>query len=432
MLILVVMKIIHTADWHLGQTFFEYDRRAEHVLFLRWLREQVSIHGVDVLLIAGDVFDSPNPSADSQRMYYRFLCDITSENPDLQIVITAGNHDSANRLESPTDLLDMIHVSVRGVVRRTPEGDFDLDYLTVPLHGGGICLAVPYLRQGDYPTAESYGFGVKKLYDALYDYARAKANGGPIIAMGHLQATGSEISEDDRSERTVIGGLECVSPDAFSSGIAYTALGHLHRAQRVSGRENVRYSGAPIAMSFAERNNKQGVVLVTVGEEATHTENTDVGMAEEEVMTESAIVNHMQIDRLAFQSPVPLISIPKTALPLADVLEEINHLPAGPVLDDSPFLEIKVRVEGPEPSLRYQIEQALEGKAVRLARIALTTPEQQIAQEKISYEQLQTMCPLDIAEDVYERNYGGHEMPEELKEMLQQVIREVENEDISH
>ena len=98
------------------------------------------------------------------------------------------------------------------------------------------------------------------MYEKLYDLVPDKHL--PVIAMGHLQATGSEISENDRSERTVIGGLECVSPDAFGSGITYTALRHLHRAQRVSGRENVRYAGAPIPMSFAEKNNRQGVVFI--------------------------------------------------------------------------------------------------------------------------------------------------------------------------
>ncbi len=407
------MKIIHTADWHLGQTFFECDRKAEHDLFLQWLRNQVKEHQVDVLLIAGDVFDSPNPSAESQRVYYRFLCDITSENPHLQVIITAGNHDSAQRLESPTALLDLIHVSVRGTVRRTPEGDFDLDYLTVPLLQGGVCMAVPYLRQGDYPAAASYGEGVKALYDQLYAYAQTQAGGGPIIAMGHLQATGSEISANDRSERTVIGGLECVSPAAFDEGILYTALGHLHRGQRVSGREQVRYSGAPIPMSFAEKYNKQGVVLVALGEDS---------LPGEEVT----------ITRLAFEAPVPLLSIPKVPELLPEVLEAIAQLPVGPVLSNSPFLEIKVRVTGPEPSLRYQIEQALEGKAVRLSRIALTAPEQQVVQEKMNYEQLKSMSALDIAADVYKRNYGGQDMPEELKSMLQQVIREVEHEDISY
>ncbi|MDR0843727.1 MAG: exonuclease subunit SbcD, partial [Tannerella sp.] len=88
------MKLLHTADWHIGQTFYEYDRKAEHLQFLAWLRRQISDLSVDALLIAGDVFDSPNPSAESQRMFYRFLREVTSENPQLQVVIIAGNHDS--------------------------------------------------------------------------------------------------------------------------------------------------------------------------------------------------------------------------------------------------------------------------------------------------------------------------------------------------
>lgn len=90
------MKILHTADWH-PATFYEYDRREEHLHFLEWLKQQIRQHEIDVLLIAGDVFDSPNPSAESQRMYYRFLREVTSENPSLQIIIIAGNHDSAAR-----------------------------------------------------------------------------------------------------------------------------------------------------------------------------------------------------------------------------------------------------------------------------------------------------------------------------------------------
>ena len=111
------MKILHTADWHLGQTFYEYDRREEHLHFLEWLKQQIRQHEIDVLLIAGDVFDSPNPSAESQRMYYRFLREVTSENPSLQIIIIAGNHDSAARLEAPNPLLEDMNVTVRGVVR---------------------------------------------------------------------------------------------------------------------------------------------------------------------------------------------------------------------------------------------------------------------------------------------------------------------------
>ncbi len=393
------MKLLHTADWHLGQTFFDYDRKAERLAFLDWLKKQVREHGVDVLLVAGDVFDSPNPSAESQKMYYHFLREVTTENPDLQIIIIAGNHDSAARLEAPNPLLEAMNITVRGVVKRTPDGEIDYKHLIVPLDKGGHCLAIPYLRQGDYPESATYAEGVQAMYKMLLDKIEDRSK--PVIAMGHLQATGSEISENDRAERTIIGGLECISPEAFDDGIAYTALGHLHRAQRVSGWENVRYAGSPLPMSFAEKNNKQGATLVTI------TDKTEV-------------------ERLEFDSPVKLISIPQEPLPLAEVIAEIEKLPEGEVNDRSPFLEIKVRVTEPEPSLRYRIEQALVGKAVRLARIERSTPQSEGTEQIISYEMLQKINPLDMAADIFKRKYGGEDMPETMKELLQTVIREVE------
>jgi exonuclease SbcD len=420
------MKILHTADWHLGQTFYEYDRREEHLHFLEWLKQQIRQHEIDVLLIAGDVFDSPNPSAESQRMYYRFLREVTSENPSVQIIIIAGNHDrirSNSALMSFTwcpnvtflmseelssvyfkDLnLEAMNVTVRGVVRRNAEGDIDLQHLIVPLYTEGevtaYCLAVPYLRQGDYPSAENYSKGVQLLYEQLFNEVKEK--GLPVIAMGHLQATGSEISEDDRSERTVIGGLECVSPDAFDEAIAYTALGHLHRSQRVSHRENVRYSGTPMPMSFAERNNASGVVMITISAEGTG------------------------IERLAFEPLAGVMSIPRQARPLEEVLQAIGDLPDGDVTLRSPYLEIKILMTEPEPSYKYKIEEALKGKAVRLARIAAMLPQKKASGiVATSYEELQTIRPLDMALDVFKRKYGGTEMPDTMKQLLESVIKE--------
>jgi exonuclease SbcD len=393
------MKLIHTADWHLGQTFFEYDRKMEHTQFLKWLREQIIFHGVDLLLIAGDVFDTPNPSAESQRVFYTFIKDTTAENPELQIIIIAGNHDSAARLEAPNPLLEAMNVTVRGIVKRTNEDEIDFGHLIVPLNKGGYCLAVPYLRQGDYPESGAYAEGVQAMYQTLFDRIEDKTK--PIIAMGHLQATGSEISQNDRAERTIIGGLECISPKAFAGDLSYTALGHLHRAQRVSGRENVRYAGAPLPMSFAEKNNKQGIILVT-------------------------IANKTVIERLEFDVPVKLVSIPQEPLPLPEVVAEIEKLPAGEISETSPFLEIKVLITEPEPSLRIQIEKALEGKAVRLARVEASMIQNEGKERVISYEELQKINPLDMATDIFKRKYGGDDMPEVMKELLQSVIREVE------
>ena len=157
-----MIRILHTADWHLGQTFFGYDRTGEHEVFLNWLAEEIRQKEIDALIIAGDVFDVSNPSAASQSMYYQFIYRVTVENPNLQIVIVAGNHDSAARLEAPLPLLQAMRTEVRGVVRKLEGGEIDYDYLIVELKNRKgevelLCMAVPFLRQGDYPVVQTEG-----------------------------------------------------------------------------------------------------------------------------------------------------------------------------------------------------------------------------------------------------------------------------------
>lgn len=408
------MKLLHTADWHIGQSFYDFSRRTEHLLFLEWLKEQIATCEVDALFISGDVFDTPNPSADAQKILYKFLKEVTVAHPELQVVIIAGNHDSAARLEAPNPLLEEMNISVRGVVKRTSTGEIDYQHLLVPLRKGGDvvawCLAVPYLRQGDYPEAESYPLGVKAMYDSLMEEVeKVRLPHQAVVAMGHLHTAGGIVSENDRAERTVVGGVECVAPDAFSTEIAYLALGHLHRSQQVGGREEVRYSGAPLPMSFAERNNKQGVVLVKIEDRKA-----------------------TKIDRLLFDAPIQLLSIPKVAMPLNEVMEEIALLPEGERNEFSPFLEVKVLITEPEPSLRHQIEKALEDKDVRLVRLEAVTPKGERDERVMTYEELQTISPMEIAKMEYEKVFGGTEMPQTMKVLLESVIREVENENISN
>lgn len=401
------MKLIHTADWHIGQYFFGYDRKDEHQFFFEWLKMTIKEQGADVLLVAGDIFDSPNPSAMSQKLYYRFLKEVCLENPNLQIVITAGNHDSAARLEAPSPLLEEMNIKIKGIIQKDEDGQIDYQNLFVPLVIGdeikAWCIAVPYLRQGDYPNAESYAKGVREMYDILYKELQiVKGRDLPIVVMGHLQATGSEVSENDRSERTIIGGLECISPEVFDKkDIVYTALGHLHKSQRVSGRENVRYSGSPLPMSFAEKNYKQGVNLIVI-------EGNEL----------------VKIDRIEFTPPVRLISIPKEPRPLNEVLTEILSLPDGEISADSPYLELKVLITEPEPSMRNQIEEALRGKSVRLTSAVPYKVKHNKESKTITYEELRTIDPIEMAEDVFLSRYGN-KMPDSMKVLLQTVIEEV-------
>ncbi len=401
------MKFIHTADWHIGQTFFGYDRKEEHQLFLAWLKEQISLHKVELLLIAGDVFDSPNPSAAAQKTYYKFLRDVTTENPNLTIIVTAGNHDSAARLEATNPLLEAMNIHVKGVVKRDTEGEIDYKDLIIELDDAYV-LAVPFLRQGDYDKSDTYVEGVKSVYQNLFDLVPDKSKA--IIAMGHLQATGSEVSVSDDSERKSIGGLDGVSPESFD-GISYTALGHLHRAQRVSHRENVRYSGTPLPMSFVEKNNKQGVTLVTLeGKEPN-------------------------IEQLVFIAPTKMMSIPKTPEKIDAVLKELENLPEGEISLDSPYLEIKVLISEPDPSIKHKIDEALKGKSVKIARIQDVQEKDEdytAAIKPMSYEELRAMDPLEVAKDAFKRKNNNLDMPQVLEELLINVINEVKNENISY
>ncbi|GAA6423731.1 exonuclease SbcCD subunit D [Bacteroides fragilis] len=407
-----MIRILHTADWHLGQTFFGYDRTQEHEHFLDWLAGVLTKNKIDVLIVAGDVFDVSNPSAASQRMFYRFIHRVTTENPRLQLVVVAGNHDSAARLESPLPLLQEMRTEIKGIVRKQ-NGKIDYEHLLVELKNAAgeveaLCLAVPFLRQGDYPVVETegnpYAEGVKELYARLLKYAlKKRTDGQALVAVGHLLATGSEIAEKDHSERIIIGGLESVSPESFPEQIVYTALGHIHKAQRVSGRENIRYAGSPLPMSFAEKHYHHGVVKVTL----------DEGWA-------------VEIEKLEYTPLVRLLSIPATEAAAPDeVLDELRGLEL-PEDEPMPYLEVKVKLSEPEPMLRQQVEEILEDKPVRLARIVSFY--RQAAEGSVEEETLtaglQEMNPLQIVKATFENSYQT-EMPEELVNLFQEACRTI-------
>ena len=407
-----MIRILHTADWHLGQTFFGYDRTQEHEHFLDWLAGVLTKNKIDVLIVAGDVFDVSNPSAASQRMFYRFIHRVTTENPRLQLVVVAGNHDSAARLESPLPLLQEMRTEIKGIVRKQ-NGKIDYEHLLVELKNAAgeveaLCLAVPFLRQGDYPVVETegnpYAEGVKELYARLLKYAlKKRTDGQALVAVGHLLATGSEIAEKDHSERIIIGGLESVSPESFPEQIVYTALGHIHKAQRVSGRENIRYAGSPLPMSFAEKHYHHGVVKVTL----------DEGWA-------------VEIEKLEYTPLVRLLSIPATEAAAPDeVLDELHGLEL-PEDEPMPYLEVKVKLSEPEPMLRQQVEEILEGKPVRLARIVsfYRQAAEGSVEEEVLTAGLQEMNPLQIVKATFENSYQT-EMPEELVNLFQEACRTI-------
>ena len=127
------MKIIHTSDWHLGNSFHGHSREAEHAHFLGWLTEMLTQQQPDALIISGDIFDSANPSAAAENMFYEFLARAGEVVKGIQVVVIAGNHDSGGRLEAPAGLLKMHNVYVRGILKTTPDGEPDYEHHILPL-----------------------------------------------------------------------------------------------------------------------------------------------------------------------------------------------------------------------------------------------------------------------------------------------------------
>lgn len=404
------MKILHTSDWHLGQTFFSYDRIAEHTMFLLWLADKISELEIDVLLIAGDLFDSPNPSAYSQYLFFDFIGKVKRENPSLQIIITSGNHDSGARLEAPSPLFLSFDIRVKGIVTRIND-EIDYESMIIPLEKDGnvegYCLAVPYLRQGDYPVctdeavSNKYAWGVNQLYDELFKaVSQIKTSGQFIIAMGHLQTIGAELSENDTSERAIIGGMDAIAPSVFDQA-DYVALGHIHKAQK-TGREYIRYSGSPLPMSFAEINYKHGVQLLEFekGELKTN-------------------------ERILFDAPARLISVPAKPQLKAAVLDYLEHLETdNEQYSQPPYLEVKVIIDRPEPTLRFEIENALKEKNVRLAKISVYSPDSlNKPEDNVRQDAYSPLDPDDLAKKIWQSRFGT-DMPEELYKLFVEAASE--------
>jgi len=262
------MKILHTSDWHIGQKFMGKSREDEHTAFLLWLFETIEIQDIDVLIVAGDIFDTGNPPNYALELYYNFLKRLFSID-GLYVIITAGNHDSISTLKAPKLLLEAMNVFV---ITSGDENENELISIYKEQQLTGVICAVPFLRdsvvrqsvsgQSISDKESSLNQGIKQHYIDVYDQAikLTKKDNLPIIATGHLTTVGSRTSESERD--IYIGGTIDIGSDFLGKYFDYVALGHLHINQTV-GVDHVRYSGSPIPLSFSEANQKKKVNIIT-------------------------------------------------------------------------------------------------------------------------------------------------------------------------
>ncbi|MXP54598.1 MULTISPECIES: exonuclease subunit SbcD [unclassified Pantoea] len=262
------MRIIHTADWHLGQFFYSKSRAAEHQAFLDWLLAQITQHQVDALIIAGDLFDTGSPPSYAREMFNRFV--VALQPTHCELIVLAGNHDSVATLNESRELLACLNTRV--ITSATPQGEQQV----LTLHQrdgtpGALLCAIPYLRPRDILRSQAGQSGREKqisLLEAIEQhyqqcYAAALAERAdralPIIATGHLTTVG--VTKSDSVRDIYIGTLDAFPAQAFPAA-DYIALGHIHRAQRIADSDHIRYSGSPIPLSFDELGREKSVFLL--------------------------------------------------------------------------------------------------------------------------------------------------------------------------
>lgn len=402
------MRLFHTSDWHLGQNLHGQERDFEHACFLDWLLRQLGQEQPDVLLIAGDIFDTVNPPVKAQERLYDFIVSAHEQQPKLTIVMIAGNHDSGSRIELPAPLMRRLRTHALGRVLWLDDGQLDAERLLIPLPDAsgeiaGWCLALPFLRPAEVTGAhlgEDYLRGIGQVHEWLIEAANAKRTPGQaLIAISHAHMAGGSVSED--SERSlIIGNAEALPASLFGPSISYVALGHLHKPQKVNGEERIRYCGSPIPLSFSEISYQHQILDVTLDGETL-------------VSVEPRLIPRaVNLQRLG-------------PAPLAEMLGQLAELPNIDLLADTqrqPWLEVRVRLDEPQPDLRQQIETALQGKAVRLVRIAAEyagSGSQDGSDADGQLIELDQLTPQELFSRAWKDSYGSEVDEQTLKDFAQ-------------
>lgn len=386
----IVMKIIHTADWHIGQNFYHYDRQDEHNHFFDQLVDIVVREQPDALLVSGDIYDTATPSNASVRLYTDNMVRLHQCCPAMRIVVTAGNHDSCARLESNGSIWLIANLNVIGSIGYDAEsGTFDVNRNIIELPGVGYIIAIPYIN-------ERYHAIFSQLQDEVL---QRNTDGLPVVVMGHLAVSGCDIQGH---KFDVIGGIENMQISTFGSAYDYFALGHIHRPQTLAdGHGRVRYSGSPIHVSFDEA--------------YPHT----VSIVEIEKRGAMPIIREERIHQL-----MHTYTVPKEALPFDEALAELSHFKPN----EPGYVRLNIKVKDYAPTnAERRIGEVLQDKSELKLCYIHTEREKQIGKaEKPQWnlEQIKEINPMEIAMAVYRERFG-HDMDSEKQEMMKSIIEEV-------
>ncbi len=428
------MKIIHTGDWHLGSTIYDYDRANEHKAFLAQILAMLAEDSeISAVFITGDIFHVGNPSNEAERMFCDFLVSAKKIRPNVQIFAIAGNHDGGFKLDTAggycsltTDIHLIGSIPYAEEAKKGKNNVDKIDYakLVFPLYDKAhneqaYAVVIPFIRTsllrsgglfedsiGNHTLAEC----LEKIYKEALLYAKSK-NGRnlPILALGHLTVHGSKAHDttDIGISAISIGGEESVNVNIFK-GYDYVALGHIHLAQSI---DNVHYAGSPMPINAGEADYQNGLITISINENGEITK---------------------EFQKL--QREVDLIRIPKSkgAVSYGELASCIKALGVSKEpLNKRPFLTIHIAIdeENSDTKSRFAMLDEVRSKisnseCFRLGPIVLEAIKATTNQDPFDDAPLETLSVYDVFEKLYQTTYpdAQGEVPSYLKDAFTQLV----------
>ena len=396
-----MFTFIHTSDWHLSQNFYGYDRSEEHKDFLRQLADIVRKRQPDALLVSGDIYHTAAPSNAAVNLYVNAMLDIHRACPTMAIIVIAGNHDSASRLDSDKRLWELANVTVLGGIARDADGKANFDKHIIKVGDNGIVAAVPFAYPSSFPVPADEAEIVRDqrqqaYFQALLDHTQElNTKGLPVVLMAHLAVNNSDFTGHDYNM------MESFEIGTLGTGYDYAALGHIHRPQQLS--ERARYCGTPIPVSFDE----QCEHSVSIVEIDSHGSLPHI---------ETKVIKNLK----------PLHTVPADeAVNLEEALKLIDQR------DDitGSYIRLHVKVDRFLPTgSQERAAQAVSDRKGYYCEIKKTASiVTQGAKQQMTLAEFSSKQPIEIANQ-YLLDTTGSEMTDQEKEMFNYALRLVQEE----
>lgn len=392
------MKIIHTSDLHIGKVLYGEELTENHQAFFGQLLQLVKNEQPDALLVAGDIYETSNPSVASKRLFNENMLRIHEALPSMSIVIISGNHDSAQRVGVDSSLWELANVRIVTSIAEQENDEVDYDAHIVELKNSdgktcGFVGAVPFAYEQSFPKTSGGENRVTAFYRGLlHRMSERNSEHLPLLLMGHLTVAGNLDFSGHKLDS--IGGVEAVSVADFSDEFDYFALGHIHHPQFVcDANEKVRYSGTPIAVSFDEPFD-HSVSVVTFDEQ-----------------------NQPQVREHKIEVPHRLITVPAEP---TDFTAALNALKAFP-LDGSEYVRLNVKQEtAPSDALAKATDclSNIDSKLLTINYVRTDGGRDSKSVTNVTLSEFRELTPLEVA-----RRALGDQFTEEMEQTFKEVLK---------